>query len=156
MVNKVESKAVKKQKLTTGPDICQLKEEGYRRTPQRQKVLDILKRHAGRYLDGEEIFRLARQEYPGIGMATVYRTLALLEKLNCLSVLPTTDNGNRYQLISGSDSNSKCRMICRKCGWAKDFPDQWRWQAELPPTNGFLIEEIGIYGICQECLAGNS
>ncbi len=154
MVNKTDFKSGENKMLKTGPDIRQLIDDGYRRTPQRLKVLEILRRYADQYLNGEEIFRLARQEYPGIGLATVYRTLTLLEKLNRLSVLPTTDNGNLYQLATGSERNGNCRMICRKCGRVEECPAQPRWQAEFS-GNGFLIEEVSINGICRECLLRN-
>jgi Fur family ferric uptake transcriptional regulator len=126
---------------------------GYRLTPQRRAVLDILLRQSGQYLDGETIYSLVKQDYPNVGIATVYRTLTLLGELNFLSVLPTGDKGNRYRLQL--DRRKKCWLICRKCGRIQEHPSPAEWMTRLLEKSGFLVEEANIYGICQQCFRKN-
>ena len=131
-----------------------LLEEGYRMTPQRQAVLDILLRHSGQYLDGDTIYSLVKQDYPNVGIATIYRTLTLLGKVNLLSVIPVSDQGNRYRLQL--DQGEKCRLICRKCGGVQEGSDLVERFKRPLEKNGFLLEEACFYGTCPQCLQKNS
>jgi len=58
-----------------------LQELGYRLTPQRTLVWDVL-RSAGKHLSAEEICSRIQEEFPHINNSTVYRTLDLLVSLN--------------------------------------------------------------------------
>jgi len=63
-----------------------LKNAGFRLTLPRQIILNVLTT-TPKHLSAEEIFLLVHKKYPGIGLATVYRTLDLL-----------TDNGSYQQI----------------------------------------------------------
>ena len=54
-----------------------LKEKGYKFTNQRQVVFDVVMENEGKHLNSQEIYELVRERNPEIGVATVYRTLAL-------------------------------------------------------------------------------
>src|SRR4030042_2844990 len=56
-----------------------IKKSGFRITGTRMLILDILLKNSNS-LNAEELFFLARKKQPGIGLATIYRTLKLLEK----------------------------------------------------------------------------
>lgn len=56
-----------------------IKESGFRITGTRVLILDILLK-SSKALNADELFYLARKKQPGIGLATIYRTLKLLEK----------------------------------------------------------------------------
>ena len=58
------------------------KEEGYKLTTQRRAILDAIIENHEKHLNPEEIYDIVKIKYPEIGIATVYRTLQLLEKLN--------------------------------------------------------------------------
>ena len=55
----------------------QLRERGFRMTPQRMAILHIL-HHSGEHLTPGEVYQQASQDVPGITEATVYRTLEFL------------------------------------------------------------------------------
>ena len=55
-----------------------LKEKGLKVTHQRILVLSVLEQNSGRHMTAEDIYELVSQDYPDIGLATVYRTLQLL------------------------------------------------------------------------------
>jgi len=57
-----------------------IRSSGYRVTRQRQLVLEILDKNQG-HLDAEALFMKAKTKDMNIGIATIYRTLALLKKI---------------------------------------------------------------------------
>ncbi len=61
-----------------------LKNSGYKLTVQRQMILELVAAQKEKHLSAEEIFELVKIEFPQIGLATVYRTIAILEKMKLL------------------------------------------------------------------------
>ena len=57
---------------------ARLKEKGLKVTNQRLMVLSVLEQNSGRHMTAEDIYELVSEDYPEIGLATVYRTLQLL------------------------------------------------------------------------------
>ena len=58
-----------------------LREQGYRLTPQRNLIWEVL-RDAGRHMTAEEVAAEARRTMPDVNVSTVYRTLELLVSLD--------------------------------------------------------------------------
>lgn len=70
--------------------------KGFRITEQEGLYL-IFSKYKGEHFTSEEIFNLVSQSNSGIGLATVYRTLSLLEKMELLNKI-LLDNGYiRYE-----------------------------------------------------------
>lgn len=57
---------------------AKLKEKGLKVTHQRLLVLSVLAENSGRHMTAEDIYELVSENYPEIGLATVYRALQLL------------------------------------------------------------------------------
>ena len=57
-----------------------------------------------------------KKEYPDLGIATVYRTLQLFEKLNIVYKLNFDDGCSRYELSVGSENHHHHHLICLNCG----------------------------------------
>ena len=51
-----------------------LKEKGLKVTNQRLLVLQVLAENKDRHLTAEDIYELVKEDYPEIGLATIYRT----------------------------------------------------------------------------------
>lgn len=62
--------------------IAQLRENGFRVTKQRELLIDIILE--GNYSCCKEVCVLAHKKDPGIGIATVYRTVSALEQIGAL------------------------------------------------------------------------
>jgi len=58
-----------------------LKEKGYKLTPQRRAILNGIIDSEGAHLTAEELYDLVKIDCPEIGLATVYRTVQLLEEM---------------------------------------------------------------------------
>ena len=85
-----------------------LHQRGFRMTPQRLLVLQILK-DAGRHLTPQEIFAQAQRILPAMTEATVYRTLSFLSEQG-LTLAAHIGNGQLVYEIAGHDHHL---LICR-------------------------------------------
>ena len=65
----------------------ELKLKGYKLTPQRRAIVNIVMQNKGSHLTAEELYDLVKDECPEIGLATVYRTIQLLEDIGVVCKL---------------------------------------------------------------------
>jgi Fur family ferric uptake transcriptional regulator len=63
-----------------------LKSRGFRLTNQRRIIVETLLRKLGTHLNARELLDLAQEEDPSIGIATIYRTIELLNSLGMLNM----------------------------------------------------------------------
>lgn len=131
--------------------IAELKARGIRVTPQRAIIFDVIERLSG-HITAEEIFSEVQQINPYISLATVYRTLELLQELNL--VTPTNLGGSQTHFaISGHGVHH--HLVCQKCGGIEDFSDDLleSLRERLATEHGFLaqINHFSIFGLCRTC-----
>lgn len=132
-----------------------LNEKGFKLTFQRQAVLDVIVRHKGKHLSGEEIFELLKLKYPGIGLATVYRTLPLLEKIGLLSTIHLNDDCTRYEYNYDNGQHSHHHLICLGCGSVFEVQDDLleTLEQQVHKKSSFIIKNhsVKFYGYCSKC-----
>lgn len=132
-----------------------LKESGYRFTGQRSAVLDVLIKYTGNHLRPEDIFSLAREISPDIGLATVYRTLLLLERLGFVYKLDFDDGFSRYELTKQNEEHRHHHLICTNCGNVTEVEEDLldTLESQILEKNGFLVKDhrVKFYGICGNC-----
>jgi Fur family ferric uptake transcriptional regulator len=119
-----------------------------RSTRQRQAIREAL-REAGRPLSPGEILEHARQRVPGLGIATVYRTINSLVQEGSAVAVELPGEATRYEM-AGKQHHHHFR--CTSCGKVFELmgcPGDLSWLA--PP--GFRTErhEIVLYGSCPDC-----
>ena len=73
-----------------------LKEKGLKVTRQRLLVLSVLEQNNGSHMTAEDIYELVSEDYPEIGLATVYRTLQLLWDMQLVDRISFDDGCVRY------------------------------------------------------------
>lgn len=133
----------------------QLKDRGYKLTPQRRAVLDILIENEGRHLTTEEVYELVKKECPEIGLATVYRTLQVLEELNLVFKLNLDDGRNRYELVHGEEDHYHHHLICINCGKLieveGDLLDALEKQIEKKYDFKISNHILKFFGTCSKC-----
>ena len=129
----------------------QLREGGYRLTPQRSMVLLAMCASPG-HLSAEEIYDRVRQQYPYVDISTIYRTLQLLKRLHLIT---ETDLGNgsvRYELAARRPHH---HLVCRQCantfGLDDDLLEPLRLQ--IMKRYGFQadVDHFAIFGLCPQC-----
>lgn len=93
-----------------------VKVKGYKLTPQRRAILDVIIENEGKHLSSEEIFEAVKKNCPEIGLATVYRTLQMLEKINVLCRNDFDDGCIRYEIVHTNEDHQHHHLICLNCG----------------------------------------
>jgi len=132
-----------------------LKEEGYKLTTQRQAILDVICENHEKHLNPEEIYDIVKLKYPDIGIATVYRTLQLLEKLNIIYRVNFDDGYNRYELNYASENHHHHHLICLNCGKVievkLDLLEALENEIEKEYAFKILDHNLKFFGYCSDC-----
>jgi Fur family ferric uptake transcriptional regulator len=132
-----------------------LREKGYKLTAQRQAILDIITKHEGEHLSPEEIYELVKNGFPEIGLATVYRTLILLETMNMVYKMDFDDGCYRYELNRNKEDHRHHHLICLKCGCVEEVEEDLleALENQIMKNKGFVIEDhkVEFYGYCAYC-----
>ena len=92
-----------------------LKKKGYKLTPQRRAIVDTIIKNEGKHMTAEEIYDEVKKDCPEIGLATVYRTVLLLEEVKLLSRLDLSDGCSRYEIIHKDEEHRHHHLICDQC-----------------------------------------
>ena len=135
-----------------------LREKGLKVTRQRLLVLEAVASRPEEHLTAEEIYELVKLGYPEIGLATVYRTIQLLNELHLVHRINFDDGFVRYEMGMAPECGSRHHhhhLICVKCGRVISFQDDLLEDLEerIAITTGFTVvdHEVKLYGYCVEC-----
>lgn len=132
-----------------------LKEKGYKLTPQRRAILDIIIDKEGQHLTAEEIYDEVKKICPDIGLATVYRTVLLLEEVNVIYKLDLNDGCSRYGLVHSDEEHRHHHLVCNKCKKVFEVQDDLLEELEerIEKTYKFKIldHSVKFFGICSDC-----
>ena len=118
-----------------------LKDNGLKYTFQREALLRTL-------------YNEIKKQYPGIniGIATVYRSLNLLEDAGIATSISFGIQGKKYELAIKPHHD---HIICKKCGKIAEFEDQSieKKQLTIAKEKGFSLtgHVMQLYGICSDC-----
>ena len=122
-----------------------------RNTRQKQIILDILENNRI-HPSMNEIYNLAKEKYPTIGQATIYRNVNHLVEEGKLIRLPSAENDAYHYDINISNHS---HLICRKCGKIVDIfdSDYTKMFNRLEKNNSIKIDKamIILEGICFNC-----
>ncbi len=130
-----------------------LKKNGLKFTIQREVILETLY-NSDEHLTPEALHQLIISKQPELkaGIATIYRTLSLLEDSDMVTSLSFGAQGKKYEL-GAKDHHD--HIICTVCGEITEFVDeQIEKRQHLIATNlGFKMVDhsMQIYGICKTC-----
>ena len=132
-----------------------LKEKGYKLTPQRRATLDTIMEHQGKHLSTEEIYDLVKAKCPEIGLATVYRTLQLLDELGLITKINFDDGCGRYELNTHIDDHHHHHLICLQCGAVIEVEVDLMesLEEEIEANYDFQISDhkVKFFGLCSKC-----
>lgn len=132
-----------------------LKQKGYKLTPQRRSIVDIIIEKEGEHLTAEEIYDEVKKVCPEIGLATVYRTVLLLEEVGVICKLDLNDGCSRYELVHDIDEHMHHHLVCNECKGVFEVQDDLLEELEesIEKSYGFKIldHSVKFYGICSKC-----
>ena len=131
--------------------ITKLRDNGFKVTPQRLAICKILfsrKDHPS----AEDIHDEIKKEYPTISLATIYKTLHLLEKFRLVTELGFHEGSIRYD----PDTRPHINLVCTKCGKITDYKSDsidkfWSEiisEIRVKPDG----QRLDLYYQCEECI----
>ncbi|MEC9488972.1 MAG: transcriptional repressor [Halanaerobium sp.] len=141
-----------------------LDKEDYRITKQRRAIIDILLQNSSSHLSVEQIYQLALNKDKKMGIATIYRNLKLLEKLNLVKRVKVAETAlyelNLAELNHNTAESNHSHFICLGCGKIIETGkfNLKECQRYLSPgdENIQLVEcSIRLFGYCSECQANH-
>ncbi|MFC7221299.1 Fur family transcriptional regulator [Streptomyces polyrhachis] len=127
-----------------------LRQRGYRLTPQRQLVLEAVEtlEHA----TPDDILGEVRRTAAGVNISTVYRTLELLEELGLVSHAHLGHGSPTYHL---ADRHHHLHLVCRDCDTVLEADASLAepFTRTLRETFGFEtdLKHFAIFGRCADC-----
>lgn len=129
-----------------------LRRSGYKRTAQRELILDVFLETEG-HSSAEELYQIIKARDPHVGATTVYRTLKLLAECGLAREERLGDGRTRYEHLYNHQHHD--HLICTDCGALIEFysevienkQDEIARQYQFRPTN----HSLRIFGICFEC-----
>ena len=133
-----------------------LKESGLKYTKQREIVLKILY-HSDTHYTPEALYMEIKRREPSlnVGIATVYRTLNLLEESEMVTSLSFGAAGKKFELANKPHHD---HLICKNCGKIVEFENSIieRQQALIAKEHKFKLTGhlMQLYGICEACSQG--
>ncbi|MCW2873589.1 MAG: transcriptional repressor [Streptomyces oryziradicis] len=129
-----------------------LRQRGYRLTPQRQLVLEAV--DTLEHATPDEILTEVRRTATGVNISTVYRTLELLEELGLVSHAHLGHGAPTYHL---ADRHHHMHLVCRDCGSVieADVSVASALTDRLSASFGFEtdMKHFAIFGRCADCSA---
>jgi Fur family ferric uptake transcriptional regulator len=132
----------------------QCQQYGAKYTAQRQAILDTILEHPDSHLSSEDIYAILKQKYPEMGLATVYRTLLLLEKMELVRRTDLGEGCVRYEIYN-NEAHAHHHLICSRCGSVVDMEDDLLEELEkqIYQKNHFIVENhsLKFYGRCEKC-----
>ncbi len=128
----------------------QLRARGFRLTPQRYAILNVLLETGG-HLSPTDVFHRASIQLPGLTEPTVYRTLSFLADQG----LVMAAHMGSGQLVYEAAEHVHHHLICRKCGDSIEIAHDSLQELydKLFATTGFRADSshVTLFGFCSAC-----
>ncbi len=126
--------------------------QGLKSTSQRDAILHVFV-SAGRHVSAEELYGQVKKSHPGIGYATVYRTLKLLADAGLAEERRFEDGFTRYEYRATDGHHD--HLICTRCGEIIEFENDRieELQISVARKKHFQVQshKLEIYGLCSAC-----
>ncbi len=133
----------------------ELHSHNYKLTPQREATVRVLLEHEDDHLSAEDVYLLLKEKSPEIGLATVYRTLELLNDLNIIHKLNFGDGVARYEFRAEGAERHHHHLICVQCGAVDEIMEDLLKNVEHKVEENFnfkiLDHRLIFHGICHRC-----
>jgi len=129
-----------------------LARQGLRLTDQRSLIAHTFFKTTG-HVSAEELYRQVQKLTPGVGFATVYRTLKLLNEAGLAAGRNFRNGYVRFE--SAARTAHHDHLICTACGKIVEFKNDRieQLQEEVAGAHNFAVADhtLEIYGTCADC-----
>jgi len=130
-----------------------IRENKLKYTSQREAILKTLYDNP-KHFTSEKLYLKVKENYPelNIGIATVYRTLSLLEESGLVSSISLGIQGKKFEIANKPHHD---HIICTRCGKIVEFENDEveALQEKIANESGFVLTDhmMQLYGICKKC-----
>ncbi len=130
-----------------------LKQNNLKFTKQREIILQTLYNNDDHF-SPEDLYILIKKRHPklNIGIATIYRTLNLLENSDIVTSISFGAAGKKFELGNKPHHD---HIICKNCGLIVEFEDKSieLKQEKIAKSHGFKLTGhiMQLYGLCKNC-----
>src|SRR5215813_1667494 len=139
----------------TAPDLTTIRPTGGKRSTKRDRILEIFLKQEG-HLSADDLVEVVRREAPGIGRATVYRTLQWMVGAGVARKVDFGEGRSRYEPSYRHPRHF--HLICNTCHRSSEFlsSDIESLMEEVAAARNFGPSQsvVQIFGICEECRTG--
>ena len=129
-----------------------LDERGLRMTVSRQAVLDVFLDTEG-HVSAEDLLAKARLIDPGIGQATVFRTINLLADAGIAREACADEGVRTFEHAFNHEHHD--HLLCSGCGQVVEFKDEEIEAAQEAVYRRFGFRSMGhrleLLGLCPDC-----
>src|SRR5215218_5803473 len=137
------------------PDLTTLRPVGGKRSSKRDRILSIFMRQEG-HLSADDLCDLVRREDPGIGRATVYRTLQWMVGAGVDRKVDFGEGRSRFEPSYRHPRHF--HLVCNTCHRSSEFlsSDVESLIEEIAGARNFEATQavVQVYGTCEQCRTG--
>ncbi|HEY6014481.1 MAG TPA: Fur family transcriptional regulator [Candidatus Limnocylindrales bacterium] len=141
---------------TPTPITTALDRAGYRLTAPRQALAALIADQDGHFT-AAGLVAAARNRRLGVGRATVFRTLEVLEAIGAIERLDLPGGEHAYV---GCEPAHHHHVVCSRCGRTSEIRDAdlQRVVRHVARQTGYRVDEhrLELFGLCPACLAGDA
>jgi len=135
------------------PIVSALEHAGYRLTEPRRSLAGLIADQDGHFT-AASLVDAARAQRLGVGRATVFRTLEVLEDLGAVERLDLPSGVHAYV---GCEPAHHHHVVCSGCGRTDEIDDAGLRQvvADVAQRTGYRVDDhrLELFGLCPACLA---
>ena len=137
------------------PDISSLRPAGSKRSSKRDRILSTFLRQEG-HLSADDLCSLVHREDPGIGRATVYRTLQWMVTAGIARKVDFGEGRSRFEPAYRHPRHF--HLVCNTCHRSSEFlsSDIETLLEEVATARNFQTDQtlLQVFGVCEECRTG--
>ena len=137
------------------PDLSSLRLAGGKRSSKRDRILNIFLRQEG-HLSADDLCALVHREDPGIGRATVYRTLQWMVNAGVARKVDFGEGRSRFEPAYRHPRHF--HLVCNVCHRSSEFlsSDIEAMVEEVAAARNFESGQtlVQVFGTCEECRTG--
>ena len=121
-------------------------------TGPRAAILEILRQHPHPLTNKEILAALPKNE---CDLATIYRSMHMLEKMGMVKRFDFGDGVARFELVGEGDDGHHHHLVCTRCSEVVEIAECFPGEIEkrIALANGFkaVTHKLEFFGICPEC-----
>ena len=139
--------------MDTSSIITALDRAGYRLTEPRRALAALIASRDGHFT-APDLVTQARAKRLGVGRATVFRTLEVLETLGAVERLDLPSGEHAYVVCERAHHH---HVICSRCGRTDEIRDGSLQDlvGEIARRTGYRVDShrLELFGLCPACMA---